>query len=170
MSDRQCRECTLCCKLLPVRELQKPANTVCEFQRAKGCSVYQGREFPASCALWSCHWLISDDDLPRPDRAHYVIDVSPDYIEVGDIRVRVVQIWIDPKHPNAHRDPKLRAWLERRYEKTGQVALVRFSSLKAIALFPPAFPAAHGKWVEKSGTTSAQHSARDIHDTYAAVR
>jgi len=35
--NRTCGGCTLCCKLLPVRELKKPANTRCQHQRAEIC-------------------------------------------------------------------------------------------------------------------------------------
>jgi len=166
MTVRACNECTLCCKLLPIREIGKRANTMCTHQRSgKGCTVYHAEGFPVSCGLWSCIWLSTEDDLPRPDRAHYVIDPSPDFVEVSGQRVPVVQIWIDPKYPHVHRDPKLRAWLERRFETRGEVGLVRFDSSKAIALFPPAFPFSppQGRWIEKGGT-STEHSAQEIYD------
>lgn len=73
--------------------------------------------------------------MSRPDRTHYVIDVMPDFItlvydETGALtNVEVVQIWVDPSYPDAHRDPALRAYIERRGEE-GIAAIVRYSELR----------------------------------------
>jgi hypothetical protein len=56
-----------------------------------------------------------------------------------------VQIWCDPKHPDAHRDPALRAYLERR----GLAALVRYDNERAVVLMPPAMMDNH-EWLERS--------------------
>ena len=38
---RHCGGCTLCCKLIPVEELNKPAGARCKHVRTgKGCSIY----------------------------------------------------------------------------------------------------------------------------------
>ena len=114
---RQCGDCQLCCKLLPVKSLAKLAGQRCSHQRHhKGCAVYKqlGRVSP-ECKLWNCRWLVEDDTegLSRPDRSHYVIDLMPDFVTLRDDatgqanHVQVVQIWVDPKHPDAHRDPAL---------------------------------------------------------------
>jgi len=158
---RQCSDCQLCCRLLPVPPLNKKAGERCQHQKfGKGCAVYDKpgiildgertrmadpkMEMPMACRLWNCRWLVNDDtaDLSRPDRSHYVIDVVPDFITLQDnvtgkrIDVQVVQIWIDPAHPDAHRDPKLRAYLLRRSEE-GIAAIVRYDARKAVILFPP---------------------------------
>jgi hypothetical protein len=144
---RQCGDCQLCCKLLPVRSLAKLAGDRCSHQKHhKGCAVYArlSRVSP-ECSLWSCRWLVEDDtaDLRRPDRSHYVIDIMPDFVTVRDDEtgalehIQVVQIWVDPKHPDAHRDPALRAYLERRAEEH-IIGLVRFNDTDGFALFPPA--------------------------------
>ena len=139
---RQCGGCTLCCKLLPVRELDKASGQRCRHQRTgKGCAVYATGRMPFSCHFWNCRWLVNDDtaDLARPDRAHYVIDLLPDYVTVIDndsgekTNVEVIQIWCDPKYPNAHRDPALRRYLERRANE-GKIALVRYNESEAISL------------------------------------
>jgi hypothetical protein len=155
--QRHCGDCQLCCKLLPVRSLKKGANERCKYQRhGKGCAVYPVLESVSpECRMWNCRWLVNNDtaDLRRPDRSHYVIDLTPDYItirnnETGERQhIQVVQIWVDPKFPDAHRDPALRAYLERR-GKENIVALVRWSNVKGMVLVPPEL-SADGKWHEE---------------------
>jgi hypothetical protein len=126
-----------------VPPLGKGAGQKCQHQRYRtGCVVYHKAGMPPECAIWNCRWLVEDDtaELPRPDRAHYVIDIMPDFITwaVDDERhnVEVVQIWIDPKWPNAHHDLALRRYLLRRGEE-GKVALIRLNSKEAFTLIPP---------------------------------
>jgi hypothetical protein len=133
---RRCGECSLCCRLLPVKELGKGAGERCRHQRGLGCKVYHSlRTVSPSCELWTCRWLVEDDtaDLMRPDRSHYVIDVMPDFVRwvnnaTGESHpVPTIQIWIDPTFPDAHHDLALRAYVERRAAE-GMVALVRYGS------------------------------------------
>lgn len=169
MVVRRCGDCQLCCRLLPVRPLQKGANEACKYQRFhKGCTVYRTPAMPPECSLWNCRWLQNDDtaDLGRPDRTHYVIDAMPDFVTAIDNetgathQVEVVQIWVDPSHPNAHRDPALRAYMWRR-ARDGVAALVRFNSKDAITIFAPVDP--DEKWIEHDGQAEEEsHSARDI--------
>lgn len=174
--SRRCGECTLCCKLLPVPEFDKLAGVRCAHQRShKGCAVYG--HHPLSCRVWSCVWLSDPDaaDLSRPDRARYVIDIMPDFITVtsealAPRRVPVIQVWIDPKYPDAHRDPALRAYIERRSVRDGGVAaLIRYDNESAIVLFPPSL-SDDGQWHEESsGVVAKQHTAREIADALKAV-
>ena len=167
---RQCGDCQLCCKLLPVKSLDKLAGQRCQHQRHhKGCAVYARllRVSP-ECSLWNCRWLVEDDtaDLRRPDRSHYVIDIVPDFVTLpadatGEAEhIQVVQIWVDPKYPDAHRDPALRAYLERR-AKQGIIGLVRWDNEKAIALFPPEL-SADRQWHEQgSAFRCAAHTPEE---------
>jgi hypothetical protein len=167
---RECGTCNLCCKLLPVRAVGKGANEACKFQKfRKGCTVYHQPAMPPECRLWSCRWLVNDDagELRRPDHAHYVIDIMPDFVtavdnETGVSRhIQVVQIWCDPGFPDAHRDPALRRWIERRAEQ-GVAAIVRFGSNEAITIIAPPLDAG-GQWHEISnGTREETHSVADI--------
>jgi hypothetical protein len=167
---RKCGECQLCCKLLPVRTLQKKGGEVCRHQKfRKGCAVYHRAGMPPECAIWNCRWLVNDDadELSRPDRAHYVIDVMPDFVTLKEDatgfnqNIEVVQIWCDPKYPDAHRDPALRRWLFRRAQE-GKAAIIRFNERDAIGLFAPPFDK-DGKWHEiTSGISSTQHTLTDI--------
>jgi hypothetical protein len=173
---RHCGDCQLCCTLLPVRELGKGANERCRHQRfAKGCAVYNKPTMPLPCKLWNCRWLVNDDadDLRRPDRAGYVVDIVPDFVRMqrddgSEKVVQVVQIWCDPKRPKAYRDPALLAWLERRArEPTVKIGMVRFDSEHAIVLWPPSITG-EADWVEWDSDcreemhTEPQHSAADI--------
>jgi len=176
MNGRACRECTLCCKLLPVRELGKAASIPCSHQRTgKGCTIYARRPF--SCSIWSCGWLIDEDGgaLARPDHSHYIIDPSPDYVEIRyddgrqTERLGVVQVWVDPRFPHAHRDPALRDWLERRAFKTQQAGLIRIGSCDAFVLFPPSM-CEDGQWHEKAGGGMKEHSMAEILQTYGRFK
>ena len=143
---RECGDCQLCCKLLPVGAVEKRAGQRCKYQRwRKGCAVHARLMAVApECAVWNCRWLVEDDTagLSRPDRSHYVLDIMPDFVtlrndETGEAQhVQVVQIWVDPSYPDAHRDPALRAYLERR-AKENIVGIVRWDDERAMVIFPP---------------------------------
>jgi hypothetical protein len=107
--NRQCSECQLCCRLLPMQAnsdseyhryphaiaaalatglavpgvpaFDKPAGARCPHQRHhKGCAVHG--HHPFGCQIWNCGWLANDGTkaLRRPDRAGYVIDILPDFV------------------------------------------------------------------------------------------
>jgi hypothetical protein len=152
----------------------KEAGARCPFQRHhKGCSQYARRPF--GCRQWSCRWLIGDDtaELHRPDRSHYVIDPIPDFVrgkphDGGDVQtIPVVQVWLDPDYPDAHRDPALRDYLMRRASE-GYAALIRLSARDAFVLAAP--PLTGRDWEEYRGNTGTevepQHSALE---TMAAI-
>ena len=169
---RQCGECQLCCRLLPVPPLDKKTGQRCEHQKfGKGCAVYHTRAMPSACELWNCRWVVNDDtdNLSRPDRSHYVIDIMPDYItlqnnDTGEtFEIQVVQIWIDPKYPDAHRDPALRAYLLRRAEE-GMAALVRLDARRAITLFPPSMVSGEppADWLRPDGWIEIPYDAPNV--------
>lgn len=157
---RQCGDCQLCCKLVPVTDLGKKANVRCEYQKfRKGCTLHGSSRKPFSCVVWTCGWLANDDaaQLPRPDHSHYVIDPMPDVIRIRDNRtgeivkqVPVDQIWCDPAYRDAHRDPSLRERMQRR-ARQGIATVVRFSSDEALTIFPPP-QTDDGQWIERADT------------------
>ncbi|MBR0879595.1 hypothetical protein ACVMGC_000992 [Bradyrhizobium barranii subsp. barranii] len=172
---RQCGDCQLCCRLLPVPPLGKKAGESCRFQKFhKGCSVYHTARMPPECAIWNCRWLVNDDtaDLSRPDRSHYVVDLMPDFISIQNDdsgarqNIQVVQIWCDPRHADAHRDPALRRYLSRRAEQ-GIIGLVRYGiAREAVTIIPPQM-APDGQWHEIDSQVmptkqEKQHSLTDI--------
>jgi hypothetical protein len=164
---RQCGDCQLCCKLLPVRELGKGSNEKCVHQRfKKGCAIYGAPEMPLSCRAWNCRWLLEDDtaDLSRPDRSRYVIDVMPDYIEASDnetgekFRINIIQIWVDGDAWS--KDQSLRDYMMRRGAE-GYATLIRYNSKDALPIFPPSLTGMD-RWIAKPGTAEGQHSIADI--------
>jgi hypothetical protein len=153
--NRKCGSCTLCCRLLPVRELAKGANERCRFQRHTGCSVYhRPPAFPRACGLWSCAWLIGEpatEGLRRPDRSGYVIDMMPDLVKVtdkdsGEIReLLVLQVWVDPARRDAWQDPALLRYAESAAREHQMGMLIRYSSSEAVAVLAPSL-CADGQW------------------------
>jgi hypothetical protein len=137
-----------------LREFDKPAGEPCKHQRhSKGCAVYTKRPF--CCRMWSCRWLVNDDcdDLRRPDRSRVVVDLLPDFITADPhdgsepVNIEVVQVWVDPKHPDAWRAPEMLAYLERR-AREGKAALIRLGPQKAFTVFAPPL-CGDGKWHER---------------------
>jgi len=60
LSDaRSCDDCGLCCKLMGVTALDKPAGRWCtHFKKAQGCRIYNDR--PTDCRIFNCLWLLTD--------------------------------------------------------------------------------------------------------------
>lgn len=82
-----CQTCNLCCKLLGVLEIEKPAHTWCSHcaPGREGCTIYETR--PGSCQTYECFYYTMKDrgeTIPtslRPDRCHVIIDASLDGLE-----------------------------------------------------------------------------------------
>ncbi|MBP6877996.1 MAG: YkgJ family cysteine cluster protein [Phenylobacterium sp.] len=99
---KSCGECGMCCKLLAIQSLDKPAGAWCgHFKRAAGCGVYDER--PPACRSFVCLWLDSEklDEAWRPDRAKFLM-----YTEKDGQRLNVI---VDPNQPGAwKREPYYR--------------------------------------------------------------
>lgn len=149
---RQCGDCGLCCRVLPIGEIGKKHGVQCSYHKfKKGCTLHGTPAKPESCNRWSCWWLLDPRfDLPRPDRAGYMIDMMPDFVVFGEDvftgkRVNALQIWADPKRPEAWRDAM--DWIKRVIGDREAVAVIRFSSNEALTLVPPCLSDT-GDWVE----------------------
>jgi hypothetical protein len=101
--SESCGDCSLCCKLLAIEEIAKPACEWCPSavpRRVGGaCTVYEAR--PETCRAFRCVWLTSQADgdgaLPpemRPDRSHVVMTGFKE--QLGLV------LHIDPARPAAH--------------------------------------------------------------------
>jgi hypothetical protein len=174
---RHCGDCTLCCKLLPMKanataehllavaktielglavpgiaEFDKPAGERCPDQRHhKGCAIYARR--PNGCQLWNCRWLLNDDtaDLRRPDRAGYVIDVMLDFITLdpgdGSPQQNIQAVVIWVDGDERWRDDVALRDYLIRRGLEGKVAMIRFNSRDATTVFPPNM-CSDGQWRE----------------------
>ena len=85
----------MCCKLLHVIELEKPANKWCEHCRpgCGGCTIYETR--PQICRSYACGWLmlsnVSDEWYPM--LLHMILSL-------GVINgIQTVTVTVHPKHP-----------------------------------------------------------------------
>lgn len=60
---RSCDGCTMCCKVLSIDELNKPADQWCQHcQVGQGCTIYAER--PDECRSFNCMWLL-DANIPE---------------------------------------------------------------------------------------------------------
>lgn len=66
---RKCGNCTLCCTVAGVQELEKPPFIRCKHLRSNGCGcgIYPDR--PKACRSFACGWLQGNfDERFRPDK------------------------------------------------------------------------------------------------------
>jgi len=100
---RECGECTLCCKVMAIEELAKPASSWCPHCKPRrGCLIYANR--PAECRAFSCLWLVNDllDQHWKPSKSRLVLTTSEDGIEVR----------CDPGFPDAWRKEPFRSEIQ----------------------------------------------------------
>jgi len=71
----QCGECTECCAVFEIEEINKPKHKLCAHCTSKGCSIYESR--PEVCQTFECAYLNSDwkKEL-RPDKSGVIIAKS----------------------------------------------------------------------------------------------
>lgn len=117
---RSCGSCGMCCKLMHIPALQKPAHSWCpNYRKGAGCGVYATR--PQACAAFECLYLQAPD-LPeswRPDRSRFMIWTGAE--------ARRLIIEVDPQHPQAWRQPayypQIKAWSDRRVAEPFEVTV-----------------------------------------------
>jgi hypothetical protein len=93
-AKKACGDCTLCCKVMAIEELTKPASCWCSHcEPGRGCRIYDSR--PTECRSFGCLWLTDDrlDERWRPSKSKLVLTTSQDGIEIR----------CDPGFPNAWR-------------------------------------------------------------------
>lgn len=104
---KTCGNCTMCCKLLGVRELPKPPMEWCKHcDKGTGCTIYGMR--PQTCQDYECLYLQAFDagvEPPihlRPDKCKVVI--SPGFGETSTGE-EVITVHVDPGFPHAWKSP-----------------------------------------------------------------
>jgi len=63
-----CGDCTACCTVLAVTELQKPMRFACQQICRDGCRIYSDR--PAGCRQFNCLWLRGALRAPSQTQSH----------------------------------------------------------------------------------------------------
>ena len=80
---RQCGDCSLCCKVLGIPELNKAKDDWCpNFAAGTGCRIYADR--PPSCHDFICRWLSDPTMGPewKPSICKMVLDAKPSLLVV----------------------------------------------------------------------------------------
>jgi hypothetical protein len=93
---RGCDGCTLCCKVMKVPALEKPAGTWCKHcTTGAGCGIYETR--PTECRTFICGYLWIPEISPewKPSISRMVISTA---VVDGSIT-----IFVDPGRPDAWR-------------------------------------------------------------------
>jgi len=131
-SVKPCGDCSLCCKVLRINVLDKPAGHWCShFSKGAGCAIHSAS--PSECQRFQCLWSISDSlgEDWRPDRSKLVL--------WSDDRRRLI-VDVDPALPGAWRlNPyyaRLKLWSDRTGASPVEV-LVR-SAGRLWVIFPEA--------------------------------
>jgi len=102
---RTCEGCTLCCTVIAVPALEKPAGVACRHCEAAGCGIFAAPARPAACHAYRCAWLFNAawPDALRPDRCGVVFE------PFGD---RCMAAAVDAAHPMAWREGQARLAIE----------------------------------------------------------
>lgn len=81
----KCGECTVCCTLSVVEELNKKAFDACSLCKNNGCSIYG--KHPQVCKDFKCAYLESGTDniSLRPDKCNVMFVKKSDRIFVGTV-------------------------------------------------------------------------------------
>jgi hypothetical protein len=130
-----CGACNLCCRLLAVPDIYKPARMLCWWTGVHGgCSRHH--EKPTSwdpthelmaCAQFECLWLTSQThedptkQMPRhlrPDQCHVVMG-PPDQADET-----LIYIQVDPDYPSAWLEPEVEQYLAGITERGGRVEVI----------------------------------------------
>jgi hypothetical protein len=93
---RSCGSCTLCCKLFPVPELEKPAGRWCQnIAQGRGCGIHQTR--PPVCRAFWCQWIENTDLGPewKPEVSKLVLSIYPG--------TNSLAVTVDPAQPASWR-------------------------------------------------------------------
>ena len=129
--QRSCGPCGLCCKLMGVSEIAKPAGDWCSHWSAScGCAIYTER--PHACRIFDC-WYRSDAAAPEvwnPVKSRMVVTI--------DMNGKRFAVHVDPNRPDAwRREPYhglLRGYAERMLPRGAQVVV--YIGERCIAVLP----------------------------------
>lgn len=128
-SERSCGSCTLCCKLFPIPELNKPAGKWCQhIAQGRGCGIHLTR--PNVCREFDCQWINNRELGPewKPEISKFVLSIYPG--------ANSLNITVDPGVPNAWRQEpyisSFRRWAGAALAQGDQVLVFLGSKVTAI--------------------------------------
>ena len=131
VAGRSCGSCTLCCKIMGIRELDKPRLTWCSHcDKKRGCTIYETR--PETCREFYCAWMttgeLGDHWKPLTSRMVLTHDRTRNWLIVH----------ADPGRPDAWRTEPylsdLRSWSRYMTSNGGRVMV--FHGDRVIAVLP----------------------------------
>lgn len=128
---KTCGTCALCCKVLEIEPLAKPAGQWCvHVRKGRGCGVYADR--PEPCRTFTCGWLATPQlgDEWKPETAKFLIR---DERALGHLCLDV-----DPGYPAAWRGaaylPMIKRWSRMVWEQRGCVLV--YAGGQTTVVFP----------------------------------
>ena len=128
---KTCGPCNLCCKLVQVDSLAKPAGTWCKHALpGKGCAIHGAH--PDDCRGYRCGWLESPVLGPewRPNVSKFILG--------ADLNGKRLCIVVNPAHPNAWKAQPyynaIKEWSKGAWTNEGQVVV--FVDRWACVVFP----------------------------------
>lgn len=92
--ERKCGECSVCCFIGAVPELEKPAHTLCKFvktDKCGSCSIFNSKELPSTCRSFQCSWrrgFGSDNDRPDMNGVMFSINLVETQIYIVAIETK----------------------------------------------------------------------------------
>jgi hypothetical protein len=118
---RRCGSCMLCCKVMGVPELKKPAGVMCPHAGlGKGCTIHENR--PPFCRQFFCGWRLDPniDALWKPDICGFVLVISLHY--------SALVLMVDPARPLAWRmqpyHGRLQEWAARAFAENKRIVVM----------------------------------------------
>src|SRR5579863_5761403 len=103
---RSCQGCTMCCKIMAIPALAKPAMTWCTHCAVgTGCRIYPDR--PEDCRVYFCQWVV-DGTIGQhwhPAKSRMVLSYKPGQNQI--------MIHVDADRPDAWRKEPFHAEIRR---------------------------------------------------------
>jgi len=128
---KTCGSCNLCCKVVAVESLNKPAGSWCKHAKpGNGCGIYGSH--PAQCQGFKCLWLEdpSLSDEWKPNKIRFVVR--------ADGNDSAIAIDVDPAMPDAWRKQpyfnEIKSWSQIAVGGRGRVLV--YVGAKTYVVFP----------------------------------
>jgi hypothetical protein len=132
VDGRSCKGCTMCCKIVGIRELDKPPGVWCPHCSAKrGCKIYDTR--PGECRGFYCGYLMMAelDERWNPSKCKIVVTYD-------EVRAARLTVYVDQSRASVWRQEpyysQIKRWARAAAAVQGQVMV--WEGPKAIVVLP----------------------------------